>query len=95
MLSNKVKKLREDKGLTQAELARRLNITRSSVNAWELGLSYPSIPLLIELAKFFNVSVDFLLGVNTEATINVSGLSEKEVAMLVDLANHFKWMGHF
>ncbi len=60
MLVN-IKKLRKDSGLTQEELAEELKVSRQAVAKWELGQSYPDIQKLIELSKFFKVSVDFIL----------------------------------
>ena len=63
MIAEKVKCLREKSSLTQSALAKKLNVTRSSVNAWEMGISVPSTTLLVELAKLFHVSTDYLLGI--------------------------------
>ena len=89
-ISEKIKQLREKSDLTQAELARKLGLTRSSINGWEMGLSVPSTPFLVELSKTFNVSIDYLLGLKHESVIDVNGLSEKEVAILVELVQCFK-----
>ena len=89
MTAETIKQLREARGWTQAELARRLNISRNGVNTWEQGLSMPSPHFLVELAKIFSVSTDFLLGVESH-TINVSDLSAKDVAMLTDLADRLR-----
>ena len=48
MIADRIKALREQKGYTQVELAKRLGITRSSVNAWELGISVPSTQNIVE-----------------------------------------------
>ncbi len=90
MTAETIKQLREARGWTQAELARRLNISRNGVNTWEQGLSMPSPHFLVELAKIFSVSADFLLGVESLHTINVSDLSIKDVAMLTDLADRLR-----
>lgn len=79
MVADKIKDLREKQNLTQAALAKRLGITRSSVNAWELGISVPSTQYIVELAHIFHVSTDYLLGVDCSATVSVAGLSEKDV----------------
>ena len=50
MIADKIKFLREEKGMTQADLAKQLGITRSSVNAWEMGISTPSTQYLLELS---------------------------------------------
>ena len=90
MTADKIKALREKKGWTQAELARRLGITRNGVNSWEQGLSIPSPSCLVDLANVFSVSTDYLLGVDAKATINVTGLSDRDVAVLADLADRLR-----
>ena len=75
MTSERIKALREARGWTQAELARRLSITRNGVNSWEQGLSMPSPACLVDLAKLFSVSTDYLLGVERLETVNVTGLN--------------------
>ena len=68
MTAETIKQLREARGWTQADLARKLNISRNGVNTWEQGLSMPSPHFLVELAKIFSVSTDFLLGVEPLTT---------------------------
>ncbi|MBO6267349.1 MAG: helix-turn-helix transcriptional regulator [Synergistaceae bacterium] len=55
MVAEKVKTLREARGWTQAELARRLGLTRNGVNSWEQGLSTPSPASLVDLAVNANI----------------------------------------
>ena len=90
MIAERIKLLREQHGLTQAALSKRLGITRASVNAWEMGLSVPSTQYLVELSQIFGVSTDYLLGLNRHCTIDVSGLFEKEVTALVSLVSCLK-----
>ena len=90
MVADWIKSLREKQGKTQAELAKQLGITRSSVNAWEMGISVPSTQYIVELSNIFNVSTDFLLGVNTSATINVSGLTDEDIALVNSIVLHLK-----
>lgn len=90
MIDQKIKMLRESRGITQSELASRLGITRSGVNAWEMGISTPSTHYIIILAKFFNVSTDYLLGISETSTISVDGLSDREIASLVEIINCYK-----
>lgn len=89
-LAGKIKQLREKCEMTQAELARELGLTRSSINAWEMGLSVPSTPFIVEIAKLFGVSTDYLLGLDTTATLKVDGLSEHEVSILIELVACFR-----
>lgn len=90
MTSERIKALREARGWTQAELARRLNITRNGVNSWEQGLSMPSPACLVDLAKLFSVSTDYLLGVERLETVNVTGLNESDIALLAQLADRLR-----
>lgn len=89
-LADRIKTLREKAGLTQAEVARILGLTRSGVNAWEMGLSVPSTQYIVELAKKFNVSTDYLLGLDNTSTISVKGLTEKQVSVLLETIECFK-----
>lgn len=89
-LANRIKKLRESTGLTQSEIARQLGISRSGVNAWEMGLSVPSTQYIVELAKKFGVSTDYLLGMKDTATISVKGLSQKQISALLGTIECFK-----
>ena len=57
-----IKELRLEKGLTQTEFAKLLNTTHDTISLWELGKSYPDIYYIIEIAKIFEVSSDYLLG---------------------------------
>ena len=90
MIAEKIKHLREQNKLTQAALAKKLGITRSSVNAWELGISIPSTQYIVELALLFNVTTDYLLDVNTSAAINTEGLSAEDIKVLYSLVQHLK-----
>ena len=77
MLPDRIKELRLQSGLSQAELARRLNVTRSSVNAWEMGISAPTTQYVVELAGLFHVSSDYLLGISNEKQLNLSEFGEE------------------
>ncbi len=90
MICDKIKLLRERRGYTQAELARKLGVTRSGVNAWEMGLSIPSTQYITELALLFGVSSDYLLGINETSTVSVKGLNDKEIASIVEIINCYK-----
>ena len=65
-LNEQLKKLRREKGNTQEDLATHLGITIQAVSKWERGEGYPDITLLFPLAHYFKISVDELMGYNTE-----------------------------
>lgn len=89
MVANRIKSLREQNGMTQSALAKKLNVTRSAVNSWEMGISVPSTALLVDVARLFHVSTDFLLGLKGNATLDISELNDREVLLLQQLIDYF------
>lgn len=90
MIANRIKLLRKNKGLSQKALADKLGITRSSVNAWEQGISVPSTQCIVELANLFEVSTDYLLNFKNDKAISIEGLNDKEVKIVLELIEYFK-----
>ncbi len=86
----RLKSLRNKMGYTQSELARKLSITRAGVNAWEMGLSAPSTPVIVELSKLFNVTCDYLLGLEDGIVIRTDNLREQEISVILNLLTIFK-----
>lgn len=79
----KLKALRNAAGYTQAELAKRLNVTKSVVSYYELHERTPSPDVLIQLAGIFHVTTDYLLGINHKKMIDVSDLSDDDLHFLL------------
>lgn len=88
-IGEKINELRNKNNITQLALAKELGVSRSSVNAWEIGISMPTIDRLIDIAEYFHVSVDYLLGLNDRLTIDISSLNEKEKTMIYNLIEIF------
>ena len=59
--SDKLQIIRKSKGITQEELAEKLNVSRQAVTKWERGMSYPDIMNLIQLSEIFHITVDYLV----------------------------------
>ena len=89
MICDRIKLLREQAGYSQAQLAKKLDVTRSSVNAWEMGLSTPTTQYVVALAKLFHVSADYLLGLQVSSTIVLDGYSQDEIELLYGLIRYF------
>ncbi|MGI6012849.1 MAG: helix-turn-helix domain-containing protein [Oscillospiraceae bacterium] len=91
---NRVKMLRIEKRLTQKQLADQVGVAVSAVSSYESGNRYPSYEVLINLARIFHVSTDYLLGLNKRIEIDVSGLEEEEIDAVTQivtlLRNHNK-----
>ncbi|MBP3496046.1 MAG: helix-turn-helix transcriptional regulator [Clostridia bacterium] len=90
MIADKIKILRERQGMTQTELAKKLGITRSGVNAWEMGISIPSTQYIVELSLLFNVSCDYLLGLKRNSSVSVDGLTQREIASVLEIIDCYK-----
>ena len=66
MIGERLQELRKDKGISQAEIAKILGVSHYTVSSYECDRSDPDDNLKVELAKLFNVSLDYLLGLTDE-----------------------------
>lgn len=87
---NVLKTLRLKENMTQAQLAQKLGLTKSVISAYKTGLRLPSYDILIHIAKIFNVSTDYLLGLENKREIDLSGLTENEITALLELIKAMK-----
>ena len=76
--------------MTQPELAKKLNVTRSAVATYENNTRQPSFHVLVRLAQIFRVSTDYLLLGNDNDSLDVSGLSGDQKMILLSLIRNFK-----
>ena len=90
MIGDRIGEAREKKGFTQSALAKALGVSRSAVNAWEMGVNVPSAQYLVEMSKLFNVSADFLLDLNRKETIDITPLEDDEKQILYTLMKYFE-----
>lgn len=89
-IADKIKYLRDKYGITQTYLAKKLGISRSAVNSWEMGLSLPSLANIVEMKKIFNVSIDYILGAETQVTLDITDLDNDEREIIFKLVDQFK-----
>ncbi|EPH96514.1 DNA-binding helix-turn-helix protein [Enterococcus faecalis 13-SD-W-01] len=83
MLKDRLKELRTQKKLTQAELAKKLSVSQQTIGSWEVGRAEPNSETLALLADLFNVSTDYLLGIE-KAQSNNSSTKAQTVAAHID-----------
>jgi len=83
MFSYQIRYLRQSKGLSQVQLADKLDVSKQSVSNWENDNIMPSIDMLVKIADFFNVSTDYILGRKTKNSkknfIDVTGLTPEQI----------------
>ncbi len=79
----RLKQLRLDANLTQAELAKRLNVTKAVVSYYELQERSPSPEVLIKLTGIFHVTADYLLGIGNKKLLDVTDMDEDDIRLLL------------
>ena len=84
-LSVRLKQLRSDKQLRQEQVARLVGVSKGAISAYETDIRQPSYDVLIRLANLYRVSVDYLLGRTDDRTLDISGLTTHEAAMISEL----------
>ena len=92
---NKLKKLRQEAGLTQKQLAERMGLTKAVVSYYELQERYPSPEVLIKIASIFHVSTDYLLNLEHSTMLDLTGLNEKDITLVRQLVDSLKMKNHF
>ena len=89
-LGNALKTLRLREDMTQAQLAQKLSLTKSVISSYETGLRLPSYDVLIQIAKIFNVTTDYILGLERKYEFDLSGLTQAEIDALLNLIKAMK-----
>ena len=89
MISERIRQLREQAGYSQSMLAKKLDVTRSSVNAWEMGISAPTTQYVVAMAKLFHVSSDYMLGMESALQLSLDGYTPEETRLIFDLIKYF------
>lgn len=85
-----LKELRKSRGLTQTELGASIGLSKAVISKYENGMGYPNFDVLIQIADYFGVTTDYMLGVNQSKTINVSELTGSQIEVLHHLIAEFK-----
>jgi putative transcriptional regulator len=92
MLKDNIKTIRKSKGLSQEELAIKLNVVRQTISKWEQGLSVPDAEMLINISEVFEIPVSEILGENIEKKEkdDLKVISEKLEVINEQLSNYQK-----
>jgi len=85
----RLRQLRTAKSLSQGQLAERLNVTKSVISAYEVGLRFPSYDILIKIARTFHVATDFLLGIDKRKFLDTSQLNDEQIEILSRMIDQF------
>lgn len=94
MFGERLKQLRILKGLSQEELGKRLGVSKQAISNWEVENVTPALDMFQNIANFFNVTPNYMLGYDEHVKIDVDGLEEHEIAHIMnfidDLRAHHK-----
>lgn len=82
VIKERLKKLREDEGIYQKDLADKLHITRATIASYETGKSLPSLDVVLKYANFFDCSTDYILGRTNERDLAIT--KDKEIEIIHD-----------
>ena len=86
----RLKSLRQNKGLNQKQLADKLDLGKASISGYENSAILPSVEVLIQLCKYFEVSADYLLGLSDTMDFNASHLSDEQIGVIMTLITQFE-----
>lgn len=89
-LCERIAELRNSLGITQAELGKKLGVTRSAVNSWEMGLSIPQLKHVIQMARIFNTTVDSLINSSKQVAVDITALTPKEQQVIFNMVECLK-----
>ena len=90
MLGTRIKELRKAFGLSQVDLAARMEVTKQTISNWENENIQPSIDMLVGLANVFNVTTDYLLGLDDVPRLSIEGLPLSFAAHLAQIIEDFR-----
>ena len=90
MLSRRIYELRTSFNWTQVQLAQKLGVTKQTVSNWENDNIQPSIDMLVNISRIFNVTTDYLLGLSPTISINADGLPTEFVSHIVQIIEDYK-----
>ncbi len=90
MFGDMIKNLRQSRNLNQVQLAASLNVSKQTVSNWENNNILPSIDMLVKISQFFSVSTDYLLELDTRNYIEVTDLTDIQLAHVRQIIDDIK-----
>lgn len=88
--SEMLRELRKSNNLTQQEFGAKVGLSKAVVSKYETGMGYPSFDVLIRIAKYYGVTTDYLLGIESNRTIDVSRLNSSQLEAIRQIVAEFK-----
>lgn len=82
---DKLKTSRKNAGMTQAQLAEKIQKASGTISAYEQGLKYPSIDVLVQICEILGISSDYLLGLTDNLPLKMGGLTDEQMQPFLQL----------
>lgn len=86
----RLRELRESKNLTQTQVAKRLNLSKTTISGYENNIKTPSLDVLVKLSILYDVSSDYILGLENRKMLLLDGITQNQVEILEILLREFK-----
>lgn len=86
----RLRELREAKHLSQTDVAKRLNVSRSTISGYESNTTTPSLEQFTRLAILYNTSLDYMMGLENRTCFYLDGLSKQQQQTVLDIVNRLK-----
>ena len=86
----RLKELCQKKGLTQAQVAKRLSLSKTAISGYENNIKNPSIEVLTQLSILYGVSADYLLGLENRKMLCVDDLNDQQLEVVRILLEEFR-----
>ncbi len=86
----RLRELRKERKLTQDQVARRLNLSKTTISGYENNVKTPSLDVLVQLSVFYNVTANYLLGLENRKMLYIDGLTDRQQEILSLLLTEFR-----
>jgi transcriptional regulator with XRE-family HTH domain len=86
----RLRKLRKQHNMTQKQLASLIGVQNAIVSFYKVAERNPSPEVIVKLAAVFHVTTDFLMGVERGESVDISGLSDRDKALVRSLVEHMR-----
>ena len=85
-----LKNLRKSRNITPQDFGAQIGLSKAVVSKYETGMGYPSFDVLVRIAQYFGVTTDYLLGVARGKTVDVSDLTDSQIAVVHQIVTEFR-----
>ena len=89
-MGQKIRQLRSQRNISQIALAKQLGVSKSVISSYANEIHYPPYDVLLQMARLFGVSTDYLLGATGNRMINVDGLTDKQIEAVTMIVEELK-----